>query len=205
MLITFEGIEGSGKSTQANLLNEFLSGKGYKVTLTREPGWGHLGNLIRTIILEERELVLAPMAELFLFCADRAQHVKDFIAPRLKNGEIVICDRFYDSTVVYQGYGRKLDMRLVNKAAKASALDVTPEITFLLNLPVREGLARLKERGSITKMDEEPLEFHELIRQGYMLIARREPERIKSVNAAGDITTVHEEIKALVMERLTSQ
>jgi dTMP kinase len=205
MLITFEGIEGSGKSTQANLLNEFLSGKGYKVTLTREPGWGHLGNLIRTIILEERELVLAPMAELFLFCADRAQHVKDFIAPRLKNGEIVICDRFYDSTVVYQGYGRKLDLRLVNKAAKASALDVTPEITFLLNLPVREGLARLKERGSITKMDEEPLEFHELIRQGYMLIARREPERIKSVNAAGDITTVHEEIKALVMERLTSQ
>jgi dTMP kinase len=205
MLITFEGIEGSGKSTQANLLSDFLSGKGYKVTVTREPGWGHLGNLIRTIILEERELVLAPMAELFLFCADRAQHVKDFIAPRLKNGEIVICDRFYDSTVVYQGYGRKLDMRLVNKAAKASALDVTPDITFLLNLPVREGLARLKERGSITKMDEEPLEFHELIRQGYMLIARREPERIKSVNAAGDITTVHEEIKALVMERLTSQ
>ncbi len=205
MLITFEGIEGSGKSTQANLLNEFLSGKGYKVTLTREPGWGHLGNLIRTLILEERELVLAPMAELFLFCADRAQHVKDLIAPRLKNGEIVICDRFYDSTVVYQGYGRKLDMRLVNKAAKASALDVTPEITFLLNLPVREGLARLKERGSITKMDEEPLEFHEMIRQGYMLIARREPERIKSVNADRDITTVHEEIKALVMERLTSQ
>lgn len=205
MLITFEGIEGSGKSTQANLLSDFLSGNGYKVTLTREPGWGHLGNLIRTLILEERELVLAPMAELFLFCADRAQHVKDFIAPRLKNGEIVICDRFYDSTVVYQGYGRKLDMRLVNKAAKASALDVTPEITFLLNLPVREGLARLKERGSITKMDEEPLEFHEMIRQGYMLIARREPERIKSVNADRDITTVHEEIKALVMERLTSQ
>ena len=205
MLITFEGIEGSGKSTQANLLSDFLSGNGYKVTLTREPGWGHLGNLIRTLILEERELVLAPMAELFLFCADRAQHVKDLIAPRLKNGEIVICDRFYDSTVVYQGYGRKLDMRLVNKAAKASALDVTPEITFLLNLPVREGLARLKERGSITKMDEEPLEFHELIRQGYMLIARREPERIKSVNADRDITTVHEEIKALVMERLTSQ
>ena len=205
MLITFEGIEGSGKSTQANLLSGFLSGKGYKVALTREPGWGNMGNLIRTIILEERELVLAPMAELFLFCADRAQHVKDFIAPRLKNGEIVICDRFYDSTVVYQGYGRKLDMRLVNKAAKASALDVIPDITLLLNLPVRDGLARLKERGSITKMDEEPHEFHEMIRQGYMLIARREPERIRSVNAARDVASVHEEIKTLVMERLTSQ
>ena len=204
MLITFEGIEGSGKSTQANLLKDFLSEKGYKVTLTREPGWGQLGNLIRTIILDQRDLVLAPMAELFLFCADRAQHVKDFIEPKLKNGEIVICDRFYDSTIVYQGYGRKLDMRLVNKAAKASALDISPELTFLLNLPVREGLTRLKERGSITKMDEEPLEFHEMIRQGYMLVARREPERIKNINADRDISTVEGEIRSLVMERLSS-
>lgn len=204
MLITFEGIEGSGKSTQANLLKDFLSDKGYTVTVTREPGWGQLGTLIRTIILEERDLVLAPMAELFLFCADRVQHVKDFIEPRLKNGEIVICDRFYDSTIVYQGYGRKLDMRLVNKVAKASALDISPELTFLLNLPVREGLSRLKERGSITKMDEEPLEFHEVIRQGYMLIARREPERIKNINADRDISAVHEEIRALVLERISS-
>ena len=204
MLITFEGIEGSGKSTQANLLKDFLSEKGYKVTLTREPGWGQLGNLIRTIILEERDLVLAPMAELFLFCADRAQHVKDFIEPRLKDGEIVICDRFYDSTIVYQGYGRELDMTLVNKAAKASALDTTPDLTFLLNLPVREGLARLKERGSITKMDEEPLEFHEMIRQGYMLVARREPERIKNINADRDIPIIEAEIRSLVMERLSS-
>ncbi len=204
MLITFEGIEGSGKSTQANLLKDFLSDKGYTVTVTREPGWGQLGTLIRTIILEERDLVLAPMAELFLFCADRAQHVKDFIEPKLKNGEIVICDRFYDSTIVYQGYGRKLDMRLVNKAAKASALDISPDLTFLLNLPVREGLSRLKERGSITKMDEEPLEFHEMIRQGYMLIARREPERIKNINADRDISAVHEEVRALVLERISS-
>lgn len=204
MLITFEGIEGSGKSTQANLLRDFLSDKGYTVTVTREPGWGQLGTLIRTIILEERDLVLAPMAELFLFCADRAQHVKDFIEPKLKNGEIVICDRFYDSTIVYQGYGRKLDMRLVNKAAKASALDISPDLTFLLNLPVREGLSRLKERGSITKMDEEPLEFHEMIRQGYMLIARREPERIKNINADRDISAVHEEVRALVLERISS-
>lgn len=204
MLITFEGIEGSGKTTQVNLLNDFLTEKGHRVTITREPGWGQLGTLIRTIILEERDLVLAPMAELFLFCADRTQHVKDFIEPKLKNGEIVICDRFYDSTVVYQGYGRKLDMRLVNKVAKASALGMTPDVTFLLNTPVREGLSRLRERGSITKMDEEPLEFHEMIRQGYMLIARREPERIKSINADRDISAVQEEIRALVLERITS-
>ncbi|MEQ9619203.1 MAG: dTMP kinase [Deltaproteobacteria bacterium] len=204
MFITFEGIEGSGKSTQAKLLEEFLSGRGYKATLTREPGWGRLGNLIRTVILEERELELDPLAELFLFCADRAQHVKDFIAPRLRSGEVVICDRFYDSTIVYQGYGRKLDMRFVSKAAKSSALDTAPDITFLLNLPVREGLSRLKDRGAITKMDEEPLEFHEMIRQGYMLIARKDPARIKKINAERDPLEIHEEIRKLVLEGLTS-
>lgn len=204
MFITFEGIEGSGKSTQAKLLEEFLSGRGYKVTLTREPGWGRLGNLIRTIILEERELELDPLSELFLFCADRAQHVRDFIAPRLRSGEVVICDRFYDSTIVYQGYGRKLDMRFVTKAARSSALDTSPDITFLLNLPVREGLSRLKDRGGITKMDEEPLEFHEMIRQGYMLVARRDPGRIKKINADRPPQEIHEEISNLVLERLSS-
>lgn len=204
MLITFEGIEGSGKSTQAEMLRDALVEKGYKVSLTREPGWGRLGHLIRTIILEDRDLELDPLAELFLFCADRAQHVKDYIEPRLRNGEIVICDRFYDSTIVYQGYGRKLDMRFVTKTAKSSAGDTTPDMTFLLNLPVREGLSRLKGRGDITKMDEEPVEFHELIRQGYLLLSRRDPDRIVKINAARDAASIHEEIKAAVLPRLTT-
>ncbi len=204
MLITFEGIEGSGKSTQAQMLKDALIEKGYKVSLTREPGWGQLGHLIRTIILEDRELELDPLAELFLFCADRAQHVKDYIEPRLRNGEIVICDRFYDSTIVYQGHGRKLDMRFVTKTAKASAGEMTPDMTFLLNLPVREGLSRLKGRGDISKMDEEPVEFHELIRQGYLLLSRREPDRFMKINADRDPASIHEEIKASVLLRLTS-
>lgn len=204
MFITFEGIEGSGKTTQALLLKDLLIEKGYKVSMTREPGWGQLGNLIRTIILEDRELVLEPQAELFLFCADRAQHVKDFIEPKLRNGEVVICDRFYDSTIVYQGYGRKLDMRFVTKIAKASALDISPDLTFLLNLPVREGLTRLKGRGAISKMDEEPVEFHEMIRQGYLLLARKEPQRIRKINADQGVEAVHEEIKALALGHLTS-
>lgn len=204
MLITFEGIEGSGKSTQADMLRDALVEKGYKVTLTREPGWGQLGHLIRTIILEDRDLELDPLAELFLFCADRAQHVKDYIEPRLRNGEIVICDRFFDSTIVYQGYGRKLDMRFVTKTARASAGDTTPDMTFLLNLPVREGLSRLRGRGGTTKMDEEPVEFHELIRQGYLLLSRRDPDRIIKINAARDAASIHEEIKSAVLLRLTS-
>jgi len=205
MFITFEGVEGSGKSTQAKLLVEFLSQCGYKVTLTREPGWGRLGELIRKMILDERDLDLDPFSELCLFCADRAQHVRDFIKPKLQDGEIVICDRYFDSTVVYQGHGRKLDKRLVNKIATASTLDLLPDITFLLNLPVRTGLTRLQTRGEITKMDEEPLEFHEMIRQGYMLLARREPERIKKINGDRDSSEIHEEISGIVINSIAKK
>ena len=205
MFITFEGVEGSGKSTQAKLLAELLTQIGHKVTLTREPGWGKLGELIRKIILEERDLELDAFSELCLFCADRAQHVRDFIKPRLNEGEIVICDRYFDSTVVYQGYGRKLDKRLVAKVAKASTLDLIPDITFLLNLPVREGLSRLQTRGETTKMDEEPVEFHEMIRQGYMLIARRETDRIKKINADREILEIHSDIRSIVLENISSE
>jgi dTMP kinase len=203
MFITFEGIEGSGKSTQAKLLAELLIKMGHKATLTREPGWGKLGELIRKAILDERDLDLDPFSELCLFCADRAQHVRDFIKPRLQEGEIVICDRYFDSTVVYQGYGRKLEKRLVNRIARASTLDLIPDVTFLLNLPVRAGLSRLQTRGEITKMDEEPLEFHEMIRQGYMLIAKREPGRIRKINADREILEIHEEIKNIVLESIS--
>ncbi|MCZ6864412.1 MAG: dTMP kinase [Candidatus Dadabacteria bacterium] len=203
MFITFEGIEGSGKSTQAKLLAELLIKMGHKATLTREPGWGKLGELIRRAILDERDLDLDPFSELCLFCADRAQHVRDFIKPRLQEGEIVICDRYFDSTVVYQGFGRKLEKRLVNRIARASTLDLIPDVTFLLNLPVRAGLSRLQTRGEITKMDEEPLEFHEMIRQGYMLIAKREPGRIRKINADREILEIHEEIKNIVLESIS--
>lgn len=203
MFITFEGVEGSGKSTQAQLLAETLTHLGHKVVLTREPGWGKLGELIRKVILDERDLELDPFSELCLFCADRAQHVRDFINPKLQAGEIVICDRYFDSTVVYQGNGRKLDKRLVNKMAKASTLDLIPDITFLLNLPVKKGLTRLQSRGEITKMDEEPLEFHEFIRQGYMLRARREPDRIKKINADRDASEIHDEIKSIALDLIS--
>jgi len=204
MFITFEGVEGSGKSTQAKLLAEFLIQEGHKVALTREPGWGHLGELIRRVILDERDFELDPFSELCLFAADRAQHVRDFINPRLKKGGIVICDRYFDSTVVYQGHGRNIEKGLVNQIAKASTLGLVPDITFLLNLPVSTGIKRLQGRDEITKMDEEPLEFHEMIRQGYMLLAQKEPGRIKMVDADRDILVVHEEIKKLAANFISS-
>ncbi len=202
MFITFEGVEGSGKTTQTTLLKDFLVQRGYKVTVTREPGWGAVGKLIRRMLLEERDLELDPLAELCLFCADRAQHVRDFIKPSLEQGEIVICDRFNDSTLVYQGYGRKLDLDLVKKLSKSSALGLEPELTILLNLPVRMGLSRLKKRAEKTKMDEEPVEFHERIRQAYLLIAQKEPVRIKVVNAAVNVNEIQEEIRNIVLKSL---
>lgn len=202
MFITFEGVEGSGKSTQARLLREFLIEKGHKVVLTREPGWGDLGKLIRTIILDEKDLELDPLAELYLFCADRVHHVKDFIKPKLSNGEIVICDRFTDSTIAYQGYGRRLELELVRRVAKSAALGVKPDLTILLDVPVKIGLARLERRKGKTKIDEEPLEFHEKIRDAYMHIAHRESSRIKIINGAKDTSLVQEEIRKTVLERM---
>lgn len=203
MFITFEGVEGSGKSTQAEFLKVFLLKQGREVALTREPGWGALGRLIRKMLLEEKDLDLDPLAELYLFCADRTQHVKDFIRPMLREGYIVICDRFTDSTIAYQGYGRGLDLELVEKVSKTAALSLKPDLTILLNLPVKVGLSRLEKRSGKTKMDEEPVEFHERVRNGYIFIAQKEPMRVKVVNAARDIDEVQEEIRTVVLERLS--
>ncbi|MCI0455088.1 MAG: dTMP kinase [Candidatus Dadabacteria bacterium] len=202
MFITLEGVEGSGKSTQAELLKDFLFKQGRKVSLTREPGWGALGRLIRRLLLEEKDLELDPVAELFLFCADRTQHVRDFILPRLKDGEIVICDRFTDSTIVYQGYGRRLELDLVERVAREAALGLKPKLTILLNLPVKLGLSRLEKREGNTKMDEEPLEFHERVRQGYIFIAQKEPKRVKIVNASRDVFEIQQEIRNIVLGHL---
>ena len=199
MFITFEGIEGSGKSTQCKMLKEYLEGKGRKVSVTREPGWGAMGKLIRNLILEEKDMDIHPFTELCLFCADRVQHVKDYISPRIEEGEVVICDRYFDSTIIYQGYGRQLDLYMVKKLAEASTLNLVPDITFLLNLPVKEGLKRLDLRDETTnRMDEEPMEFHELIRQGYVSEANINTNRIKIINASHNAEDVQKQIRSLI-------
>jgi dTMP kinase len=203
MFITFEGVEGSGKTTHSKLLREFLVKQGHKVTLTREPGWGAVGKLIRRLLLEESEIELDSWAELCLFCADRAQHVKDLIKPKLKEGEIVICDRYTDSTMAYQGYGRRLNLDLVEKIVKASSLGLRPELTLLLNLPVKLGLSRIEDRAEKSKFDEESVQFHERVRQGFMYIAKKEPERVKVISAAKDVKEVQEEIRNTVLECLS--
>ena len=155
--ITFEGVDGSGKSTQARLLADYLAGKGTKVFFTKESGEGKLGKAIRAEILDRRDIDIEPYAELCLFCADRAQHVRELILPKLKDGYTVICDRYYDSTLAYQGSGRGIDPDLVFRMAMASSLGVEPDITFFLSVLVEQAFLRRKDRAKErNKMDEEP-------------------------------------------------
>ena len=194
--ITFEGIDGSGKSTQARLLADYLSSKGTKVFLTKEPGEGKLGEAIRNEILNRRDIDIQPYAELCLFCADRAQHVRELILPKLKDGYTVICDRYYDSTLAYQGSGRELDPDLVFRMAVASSLGVEPDITFFLSIPVEQALLRLKDRGKErNKMDEEPFEFHSRVEGGYRQLIEKGTPRIKVIEAAGSLEETQMKIR----------
>ena len=194
--ITFEGIDGSGKSTQARLLADYLSGKGTKVFFTKEPGEGKLGEAIRTEILDRRDIEIDPYAELCLFCADRAQHVRELILPKLENGYTVICDRYYDSTLAYQGSGRGIDPDLVFRMAMASSLGVEPDITFFLSIPVEQALLRLRDREKErNKMDEEPFEFHSRVDEGYRELIEKGIPRIKVIEASTSPEEVHTEIR----------
>ncbi len=190
MFISFEGIEGAGKSTAMTLLAEALRLRGHDVVETREPGGCALGRLLRPILLDARAGGLSSRAELFLFLADRAQHVHSQIRPALEAGSVVLCDRFTDSTIVYQGAGRGLDPDALRRINLLATGGLSPDLTFLLDLPVPLGLERAgirnRREGTVIsegRFDSESLNFHERIRQGYLDLAGEEPRRIAIVDA----------------------
>lgn len=202
-LITFEGGEGCGKSTHAKLLEKYLKGLGKKVVLTLEPGATKTGREIRKILLNTEE-ALSQNTELFLFAADRAQHVENVIIPALQNGSIVICDRFIDSTIAYQLGGRKLKEELVRYITFISSNGLIPDLTLLLDVSPEVGLPRAisasnVEKGRIKKVDrfeKEKLDFHNDVRQMYLEIAKNNPDRVKILDTEKqDQHTVHEQIK----------
>jgi dTMP kinase len=202
MFITFEGIEGSGKTTQIHLLRKTLKNKGISCLVTREPGATKIGLQIRAILLDQKNKNLAPQAELFLYLADRCQHVKEKIGPALAQGRWVISDRFWDATMVYQGLARGLDLKILNRLRPWILGDMKPDRTFLLDLPVSLGLARAWERinGSPdpqkeSRFEKEARSFHEKIRQGYLSLARKEPDRIKVIEATLPPAEIHQQIK----------
>ena len=179
LFITFEGPEGAGKSTQVKLLSQWLKAQGHQVLTTREPGnGGQIGKEIRTLVLHHQDMT--PEAEYLLYSADRAEHVRTVIQPALKQGLMVLCDRYLDSSLAYQGYGRGLSLGWLRAVAEGATGGLKPHRTFLLDLPPEVGLARFEGRD---RLEREPPEFHRRVRQGYLELAMTEPERFVVLDA----------------------
>lgn len=179
MFITFEGPEGAGKTTAIGMISAQLRDRGETVVVTREPGSGELGSKIREILLHGNSM--PPESELFLFLADRANHVASVILPALDRREIVLCDRYADSTLVYQSLVRGLNEEFVRQANRFATGDLQPELTFLLDIDPAVGLARLKSKD---RMDREPIEFHQRVRDGFLALAKEEPNRWRVLDAS---------------------
>ncbi len=195
LFITFEGGDGCGKTTQIKLLDEYLRDKGYKTLLTREPGAKGLGIKLREILLNYDGEV-SPTCESFLFLADRAQHIDCIIKPALKEGTIVLCDRHIDSTVAYQGYGRGLDIEQIRHLNNIATNGIKPDITIVLDVDVKTSQNRVGTEKD--RMESAGIEFFERVRNGFLEIAKQEPERVKVVDSTQTITEIHKEILELI-------
>jgi dTMP kinase len=190
MFITLEGIEGSGKTTQVAHIVRYLESVGLDCRVTREPGGTKIGQKIRSLLLDPNSQGLDPLAELLLYMADRAQHIKEIIEPELSAGKTVICDRYFDATIAYQGYARQVDTSLLHTLHRLLFAGLTPNITLLLDLPPEVGLSRAWEQihqgqreNTETRFEKEALKFHERVRAGYLALAHREPERFRIIDA----------------------
>lgn len=196
LFIVIEGGEGAGKSTQAELLYRSLSQR-FPAILTREPGGTPLGERIRELLLDPALRPLNPRAELFLFLAARAQHIEEVIKPALEKGKIVISDRFSLSSLAYQGFGRGLDLSLLEEMDAFARQGISPHLTIYIDIPPEEGIKRL---STLTPFEGEPLEFHKRVREGYLELASRYPEKIKVVDGRGGVEEVKERIEKIVEE-----
>lgn len=206
--VTFEGGDGTGKTTQIHALENYLSAQGRTCIVTREPGGTSLGKLIRQVLLQIGEHEIAPSTELFLYLADRAQHVNEVIAPALKAKKIVLCDRFTDSTLAYQGYGRGIDLAQLKQFNNIADGGVRPNLTFLLDCPIELGLARTGERQVQAgqppedRFEREKREFHEKVRAGFLALAAAEPQRFHVIDASRSAEEVTLEIRKIVDREL---
>jgi len=204
VFITFEGPDGSGKTTQARLLAERLREQRYEVVLTREPGGSDIGDQIRAVLHDLRNTAMDARTEILLYSASRAQHVAQLIRPALAAGKIVISDRYADSTLAYQGYGRELDLETLRTVTAFATGGLVPDLTLYLDIPPQEGLQRRRLGGDEwNRLDAEALEFHQRVRAGFLELVRLEPERWVVIDSTHSIEEVQAEIKALVQARLS--
>lgn len=199
--IVLEGIEGAGKTTQIPLLRDFLVSRGRRVVTTLEPGGTDVGRHIREVILDPRHKAMTSTAELLLYHAARAQHVEEVVRPQLENGAWILCDRFSDSTLAYQGYGRGLDRKLLSQLDEISTGGLVPDLAIILDLEVEAGLRRNVQAGKHDRMELESVEFHRRVREGFHKLADEKPYAVL-VSGAGEALEVHTRIRAVVQERL---
>lgn len=203
MFITLEGPEGSGKTSQIPALAEFIGQQGYDVVVTREPGGTDVSDQIRTVLMNLKNSAIVPRTEILLFQAARAQHVDELIKPALAAGKVVLCDRFGDSTVAYQGYGHQTDLKTLRFLVDYATGGLTPELTLLLDVPVMDGLARKKSNGmEWNRLDAYAQAFHERVRQGYLALAQSEPQRWHVIDATKDRDQVQLQMQQVVMNCL---
>jgi len=206
LFITFEGVEGSGKTTQIKRLKKYLSQKGIPCIVTREPGGCPISDKVRKILLDPDHREMVPTSELLLYEAARAQHVKEVIEPFLKKGGVVLCDRFSDATLAYQGYGRRIDSKWIERLNHFSSRGIKPDVTFLLDCPSDVGLKRALQRNRTLRQEgeerfeKEKIQFHRRVRKGYLAIAKKEPRRVKIINTRQGEDKVFEKIRRIVDE-----
>ena len=199
--IAFEGIEGCGKTTQIRMAGEYLAAQGINFLATDEPGGTPVGKKIREMLLNIGPYAISPRAELLLFVAARVQHVQDVIIPALEQGTWVLCDRFIDATLAYQGFGRGLDLAVIKRLHDFSTASLTPALTILLDMPVEQGLQRalariagLQSANREDRFEREELAFHQRVREGYLALAAEHPERYRVINGARELAVVHTDV-----------
>ncbi len=201
LFITFEGIEGCGKSTQAKLLAEYLRNQGKVVFLTREPGGPKISEQIREILLSTKNNEMLPETEVLLYMASRSQHTGEWIIPALEQGKIVISDRYYDSTLAYQGAARRIERKLIDSITKFATFGLKPDITFLVDLPAEEGLSRISYKNA-DRLEKESLEFHKKVRKGFFEIAKIEKNRYIIIDGRDSVEKIHKEIVKKFEEKI---
>lgn len=202
MFITLEGPDGSGKTTQMKMLAEALRARGFTVYTTREPGGTGISDKIREILLDHANKAMVPHTEILLFLASRSQHTEEVIRPRLARGEVVICDRYRDSTIAYQGYGRGVDIDMLHRLNDFATKHLLPDLTVLMDVSAETGLARRANEGDWNRLDADAVEFHRRVRAGYLELVAAEPGRWAVVDANQDKDSVQKNLLDIVVSRL---
>lgn len=206
-LIVFEGVEGCGKTTQLEQLKQWLMQPGaarrpLDLVVTREPGGTELGRKLRSILLESTDEMIAARTELLLYAADRAQHVEGLLKPKLQAGALILCDRYVDSTIAYQGYGRGLDRQLIDQLNQIATSGLESDLTLWLNVDAASGLDRAQRRGSADRMEKADLDFHRRVQQGFTDLAAAHPQRIVQIDGSRSIQEVSAAVRQVVEQKL---